>query len=43
MTALQFSAGQKLPLLKCPTTKAAVQCAFWLSANPPQVPQPAGT
>jgi hypothetical protein len=24
------------------TTKAGVQCAFWLSANPPQVPVPAG-
>jgi hypothetical protein len=42
MTALQFYAGQELLLLKCPTTKTAIQCAFWLSANPPQVPKPAG-
>src|SRR5438105_11951 len=28
---------KKLLSLKCPTAKAGVQCAFWLSANPPQV------
>jgi hypothetical protein len=43
MTALQFSAGQELLPLKCPITNAVVQCSFWLSANPPQVPKPAGT
>jgi len=43
MAALQFSAGQELLPLKCPITNAAVQCSFWLSANPPQVPKPAGT
>lgn len=42
MTALQFLVVKKLLSLKCPTTKAGVQCAFWLSANPPQVPKPAG-
>jgi len=40
MMALQFSAGQELLRLKCPTTIAAVQYAFWFSANPPQVPKP---
>jgi len=40
MTALQFSAGQELLPLKCPITNAVVQCSFWLSANPPQVPKP---
>jgi hypothetical protein len=43
MTALQFAGGQELLSLKCPTTKAAVQCAFWLSANQPQAPKPPGT
>jgi len=42
MTALRFCGGQKLLSLKCRTTKAGVQCAFWLSANPPQVRKPAG-
>jgi len=32
---------KRLPL-KCPITNAGVQCAFWLSANPPQVREPAG-
>jgi hypothetical protein len=43
MTALQFLGGvKKLLSLEFLTTKAWVQCAFWLSANPPQVPVPAG-
>jgi len=42
MTALRSFSGQKLLSLKCPTTKAGVQCAFWLSANPPQAREPAG-
>ena len=33
---------QELLCSKCPLATRRVQCAFWLSANPPQVPKPAG-
>jgi hypothetical protein len=42
MTALPFLVVEKHLSVKCRTTKAGVQCAFWLSANPPQVQEPAG-
>src|SRR5690242_16430830 len=35
MTALRFSVA-KLLCSKCPLATRRVQCAFWLSANPPQ-------